>query len=201
MWNQLIYGERIFVDREVKDGSMAREQDLTSASLSADSLSATVRTSDPTITTFDKNAPLTYIHRGTQRGIYYLQSITRVSPTHYTLYGLTAMGLLSTQIHPGGIYTGQTVQEIVASICGPVPVIVNERMASIRLYGWLPYAKPPQRSARDNLAEVLFAAPEQTWTAYCALSLCGTAFPLLSHPAGCTRAAARSTARRSVRSS
>ena len=53
MWNQLIYGERIFVDREVKDGSMAREQDLTSASLSADSLSATVRTSVPTITTFD----------------------------------------------------------------------------------------------------------------------------------------------------
>lgn len=157
MWNQLIYGDRIFVDREVSDGSMAREQDLTSASLSADSLSATVRTSDPTITAFSKNAPLTYIHRGTQRGIYYLQSITRVSPTHYTLYGLTAMGLLSTQIHPGGIYTGQTVQEIVASICGPVPVIVNERMASIRLYGWLPYAKPPQRSARDNLAEVLFA--------------------------------------------
>ena len=112
MWNQLIYGERIFVDREVKDGSMAREQDLTSASLSADSLSATVRTSDPTITTFDKNAPLTYIHRGTQRGIYYLQSITRVSPTHYTLYGLTAMVLLSTQIHPGGIYTGQTVQKL-----------------------------------------------------------------------------------------
>ena len=54
MWNQLIYGERIFVDREVKDGSMAREQDLTSASLSADSLSATVRTSDPTITTLTK---------------------------------------------------------------------------------------------------------------------------------------------------
>ena len=54
MWNQLIYGERIFVDREVKDGSMAREQDLTSASLSADRLNTTVRTSAHTITTIEK---------------------------------------------------------------------------------------------------------------------------------------------------
>lgn len=156
MWNQLIYGSYVFTDTAVSEGSLARAQDLTCASLSADSISVTVRCDDPTITAFAKNAPMTYTHRGDQKGIYYLQSVTRVGPDRYTLYGLTAVGLLASQPHAGGIYTGQTAQTVIQSICGSVPVIVNERLASTPIYGYLPYADPPKRSARDNLAEVLF---------------------------------------------
>ena len=156
MWNQLIYGSYVFTDTAVSEGSLARAQDLTCASLSADSISVTVRCDDPTITAFSKNAPMTYTHRGDQKGIYYLQSVTRVGPDRYTLYGLTAVGLLASQPHAGGIYTGQTAQTVIQSICGSVPVMVNERLASTPIYGYLPYAAPPKRSARDNLAEVLF---------------------------------------------
>lgn len=156
MWNQLIYGSYVFTDTAVSEGSLARAQDLTCASLSADSISVTVRCDDPTITAFSKNAPMTYTHRGDQKGIYYLQSVTRVGPDQYTLYGLTAVGLLAAQPHAGGIYTGQTAQTVIQSICGSVPVMVNERLASTPIYGYLPYADPPKRSARDNLAEVLF---------------------------------------------
>ena len=156
MWNQLIYGSYTFTDTSVAEGSLARAQDLTCASLSADSISVTVRCDDPTITAFAKNAPMTYTHRGDQKGIYYLQSVTRVGPDRYTLYGLTAVGLLAAQPHTGGIYTGQTAQTVIQSICSSVPVIVNERLASTPIYGYLPYADPPKRSARDNLAEVLF---------------------------------------------
>ena len=51
----------------------------------------------------------------------------------------------------GGIYTGQTVAELVKDICN-IPYIVQSKYAGIQLYGWLPIA-----TRRDNLSQVLFA--------------------------------------------
>lgn len=92
-----------------------------------------------------------------QQKIFYLQSVTRVGPDHYLLYGLTPAGRLTRMPHAGGIYTGQRAGDVIADICGDVPVIVKHNLADIRLYGWLPYVKPEKGSARDNLAQVLFA--------------------------------------------
>ena len=92
-----------------------------------------------------------------QQKIYYLQSVTRVGPDRYVLYGLTPVGRLTKMSHTGGIYTGQRAEDVIKDICGDVPVIVKTNLADIRLYGWLPYVKPEKSSARDNLAQVLFA--------------------------------------------
>ena len=153
----MIYGKWTFVDRSAANGSIARGQDLTSAALSADSISVEVKCDDPAITVFAKDAPMTYYHKDRQLGMYYLQSVTQVSPSHYRLSGLSAVGLLAVLIQPGGIYTGQSVETVVREICGPVNVFIKSNLKDMKLYGWLPYAKPPFRSARDNLAEVLFA--------------------------------------------
>jgi hypothetical protein len=67
------------------------------------------------------------------------------------------MGRLTKMSHPGGIYTGQTVETVVKDICGAVPVTVKSIIAGTQLYGWLPYCKPSGSSARDNLSQVLFA--------------------------------------------
>lgn len=157
MRNKVVYAGWTFTDSDAANGSLAKSQDLTSASLSADSISVEVRCPDPAITQFTLNAPMTYFYRERQKGTYYLQSVTRVSPNHYALSGLSALGLLASMPHLGGLYTGQTVQEIVEEICGSVPVLVKTCLADIRLYGWLPAANPPQKSARDNLSQVLFA--------------------------------------------
>ena len=81
----------------------------------------------------------------------------RIGPDRYTLTAVSALGLLAQKRHPGGIYTGQTVQEVVTDICGDIPVIIKSNLANIALYGWLPYVAPPKASAKDNLSQVLFA--------------------------------------------
>lgn len=67
------------------------------------------------------------------------------------------MGALTGMVHAGGIYTGQTVEEVVKEICGNIPALIKSVYAGVKLYGWLPYADGKERSARDNLAQVLFA--------------------------------------------
>lgn len=89
--------------------------------------------------------------------IFYLQTVERVGERSYRLYGTSAVGLLMEKPHVGGIYTGQRAEDVILDICGTVPVMVKTSLADIRLYGWLPYANGKDRSARDNLLEVLFA--------------------------------------------
>lgn len=158
-WNEIKYKNWIFADTAdtLVRGSAVSETDLTDAQISADSITISVKCADPAIRAFLLNEPLIYAHRGVQRGTYYLQSVDRVGPDRYQLYGLSAVGLLTQRPHAGGIYTGQTAEEVIRDICGNIPVMIESVYAKIRLYGWLPYAKPPQSSARDNLAQVLFA--------------------------------------------
>ena len=92
---------------------------------------------------------------------YYLRSIERTGATAYKIVAWSAVGLLATIPHKGGIYTGQTVSDVIPDICGSVPVVVKSVFANVKLYGWLPYCQPKTngqgKSARDNLAQVLFA--------------------------------------------
>ena len=155
--NKLIYKTWTFEDDQVKSGSYYLETSLPSASLGINTLDATVKCSDPTIAIFAQNDPVTYFYKGNQRGIYYIQSVERIGPDRYTLTAVSALGLLAQKRHPGGIYTGQTVQEVVTDICGDIPVIIKSNLANIALYGWLPYVAPPKTSAKDNLSQVLFA--------------------------------------------
>ena len=83
-------------------------------------------------------------------GIFYLQSVTQIAPNKYALYATSAVGLLIRRRHRGGLYTGQTVAEVLPEIFGPVPYSIKSNLAGIKLYGWLPYVKPPDASARDN---------------------------------------------------
>lgn len=155
--NRLVYNGREFLDAKIRDGSMARELDASCASLAADSISIEVKSSDPTLRNFVADTPMVFYHRGRQKGTYYVKSITRCSPDHYILEGQSALSLLASRPHAGGIYAGQTVQEVVQDICGSIPVRIKSSYQSIKLYGWLPFAQPAKSSARDNLVRVLFA--------------------------------------------
>ena len=155
--NKLIYKDWTFKDDQVKSGSYYLETSLPSSSLGINTLETVVKCADAAIADFDQNDPVTYYYKGAQRGIYYIQSVERIGPDRYTLTAVSALGLLAQKRHPGGIYTGQTVQEVVTDICGDIPVIIKSNLANIALYGWLPYVAPPKTSAKDNLSQVLFA--------------------------------------------
>lgn len=160
MRNRLEYNGWVFEDRSAAEGTLAEEMDLTSTSSGVDSISIEVKCADPSIAVFRMNAPMVYTHlqKGVfRRTLYYLQSVSRTGPDHYALYGLTPAGRLTKIPHAGGVYTGQPAEAVIKDICGGLPVIVKTSLREIPIYGWLPYAKPPKSSARDNLAQVLFA--------------------------------------------
>lgn len=141
--------ERISTDTP---GVLGEYKELRADALEADTLDITVLSESGTIRNFKKNDKVEYFRSGSRVGVYYLQSVTRVGPKLYTLSALSAVGLLIVRPHRGGIYTGQTVAEVVAEICGDIPVLIETVYRNIKLYGWLPIA-----SARDSLVQVLFA--------------------------------------------
>ena len=150
--NKIVYQDWTFVDKDIQSGSVYLAMSLMSDQLEANTFTATVNCTDKAIIDFERNAPLTYYNNGQQKGIFYVQSITRNGPISYTISATSAIGLLIEGQHYGGIYTGQTVAEVLPSICGTVPYAVKTNLRDIALYGWLPVATP-----RDNLSQVLFA--------------------------------------------
>ena len=149
-------------DIKVPSGILYEVKALRSDSLEANSLTVTVFSNDKAIMGFAKNDKVEYFRNGRRVGVYYLQTVERVGSDAYTLSALSALGRLITMRHVGGIYTGQTVAEVVPQICGPVAVMIESVYASRKLYGYLPYSNPDTRtgngrSARDNLSQVLFA--------------------------------------------
>ena len=157
MANQIIYRSWTFSGNQIRDGNPYDEISLPSSALGSSTIQVTVKCTDPSITNFQRNEPLIYRRDGRMPVLYYVQSIQRVGPKLYTISGTSKVGLLEQLPHRGGIYVGQTVAAVVRDICGPLPVYIKSNLADMKLYGWLPYAKPPDRSARDNLAQVLFA--------------------------------------------
>nr|DAG35775.1 MAG TPA: hypothetical protein [Caudoviricetes sp.] len=149
-------------DIKVPSGILYEVKALRSDSLEANSLTVTVFSNNKAIMGFAKNDKVEYFRDGRRVGVYYLQTVERVGSDAYTLSALSALGRLITMRHAGGIYTGQTVAEVVPQICGPVAVMIESVYASRKLYGYLPYSNPDTktgngRSARDNLSQVLFA--------------------------------------------
>lgn len=157
MSNQLVYGKYSFSDDNIESGNVILETDLSASSLAYDILSATVICQDRSIVNFTQNTPMTYYVSGRQAGTFYVQSIQPSGYRLYTITGISAVGRLTQMPHTGGLYTGETVEAVVKDICGTVPALVKSILKKLRLFGWLPYVKPPQASARDNLSQVLFA--------------------------------------------
>lgn len=159
MSNAIKYkGEMLAADGGIYSpgGTLYQYKELRADALEADSLELTVVSESGTIRNFAVNDPVEYYRDGRRRGTYYLRSVTRVGPKLYTLSALSAVGRLMEQPHAGGVYTGQLADTVIREICGDIPVIVETAYRPIQIYNWLPYADGESRSARDNLAEVLF---------------------------------------------
>lgn len=160
---KITYKNWTFLFSQTESAKPTREQSLSGESISADTLTVVVRCNNPTIMAFAKNDPIRVWESDSDASMqtYYLRSITRTGATSYRLVAWSAVGLLAAMAHKGGIYTGQTVAEVVKEICGNVPVVVKSVFANTKLYGWLPYCQPKAdrrgKSARDNLVQVLFA--------------------------------------------
>lgn len=152
MNNKIIYLDHTFTDADIRSGNPSYARDLLSASLEIDTFEFEVLSSDTTLTQFIRGTPLTYYHDDVQMGIFYVQKISRTTVCTYRFECTSTIGLLDESYHNGGIYTGETVKEVVEDICGPYPVWIKTNIQNIQLYGWLPIA-----TRRENLSQLLFA--------------------------------------------
>lgn len=155
--NTIVYRDYVFQGSDIQEGNPYTEVSLPSSALGSNTIQVTVKCNDPAIVDFQRNDPLLYTRENHLPERYFVQSISRVGTNRYTISATSIVGLLEQMEHKGGIYTGQTVPEVVGEICGSLPVKVKTIFQDTALYGWLPYVKPPESSARDNLAQVLFA--------------------------------------------
>ena len=116
MKNKIIYDERTFTTLDIKSGNLHLASSLLSSQLEANTFTAVVKSNDTTLTNFVRNTPLYYYHNDKLRCIVYIQTVDRIGPDTYKLYGTSAVGRLIEQTHRGGVYTGQTAEEVIAGI-------------------------------------------------------------------------------------
>lgn len=106
---------------------------------------------------YDYGAEVFYHHGDDLIGKFYLENIKRKGKNEYQFNCVSGVGLLLTDYHYGGVYTGQTMAEVVADIIhGIVPYTLDAELGATPLYGWLPKA-----TRRNNLRDVLFAVGGQ----------------------------------------
>ena len=153
--NKIVYRGTTY-DR-LAAGTVYLSKSLLGDELEPNTLSVTVETESKALLSFEIDDPVTYFYQDNKRGTFYLQNVTQVAWNKYDLYATSAIGLLLKRVHRGGIYNGTSAESLLSSICGPIPFRMQTRFSSSKLYGWLPYVKPPASSARDNFMKVLFA--------------------------------------------
>lgn len=136
-----------------------QEVALDESSLSFDTVSVEVCTTTigAQLSALPNNTPIIVYRGGEIKARFVSSGVSRIGPVTYQLTGRSPMGALTGMVHTGGIYTGQIVEDVVKEICGNIPSLIKSVYAGVKLYGWLPYADGKERSARDNLAQVLFA--------------------------------------------
>lgn len=106
---------------------------------------------------YDYGAEVFYHHGDDLIGKFYLETIKRKGKNEYQFNCVSGVGLLLTDYHYGGVYTGQPMDEVVADIIhGIVPYTLDAELGATPLYGWLPKA-----TRRNNLRDVLFAVGGQ----------------------------------------
>ena len=83
----------------------------------------------------------------------YISNIERTGRYAWKVTCVSGVGLLDEKISVGGIYTGQTFSSVFAAIVGnTISYSIDEDVAAVKIYGWLPYD-----TARNNLHRLLFA--------------------------------------------
>lgn len=150
--NKIEYNGKTFYQTDIKNGNMYLAASLLSEQLEVNTFEFDLVSDDTSLTVFRRNDKLTYWYKGRQFATFYLQNVEQIGPRMYNFSANSAIGLLMEGRHYGGIYTGQTVAEVLPGIMGTVPYYIKSNLKDIKLYGWLPVAAP-----RDNLCQVLFA--------------------------------------------
>lgn len=146
------YGVHHFDDDTISGGNCNLVISPIANSLEVNTFSAVVISEQNLEEDFQRNTKLTYSFNGSIFGVFYIQKIKQQTSIEYKITATSIIGILSESDHYGGMYSGITVKELIADICGNVAYSIKTSLQDIKLYGHLPIA-----TRRDNLIQVLMA--------------------------------------------
>lgn len=148
--NKITFDTYTFAGNDINKFKIHVETGLLTDKLALDTLSVEIKsTTRPEITRY---TPVT-VYRGSNiRGVFFNGTIEEIGTNLYSLYAESYLALLDYDKHVGGMYTAETVGNVIADIMGDVPYTINPDVAALKLYGYLPYA-----SKRENLQQILIA--------------------------------------------
>ena len=96
---------------------------------------------------------LSYYINDRIQGEFYSKNVERVGRTRYRINAVSAVGLMDKQPQPGGMYTGQSFETVLAEILGDsYNYAVTEDAAKVQIRGYIPYA-----DRRTNLHKLITA--------------------------------------------
>ena len=145
---------RDFLDNELLERNCLQEINAISESISINTLNFTVRTTSDIPFDLQKKQKLSLYFNGGLIGNFYLKNGARKNKTDYHMDAHDAVGVLDGNEFAGGIYTGQTVSEVIAQIFEgeDFNYLLDESFSDVPLHGYIPYT-----SKRNALVYICFA--------------------------------------------
>lgn len=151
--NQLVYSSKTY--ERLRKASCNLSESLSLSALPIDTLTATIveETDTADLEEYNYGSVVEYFHNNVRIGKFYLEKIEQVGKWDWEFSCISPIGLLEKDTHWGGVYTGQTAEDVLADVIGGViPYTIADGLKTVLVYGWL-----PKGTRRDNLRNVLFA--------------------------------------------
>lgn len=145
---------RDFLDNELLERNCLQEINPISESISINTLNFTVRTTSNIPFDLQKKQKLTLYFNGELLGNFYLKNGARKNKTDYHMDSHDAIGVLDGNEFAGGIYTGQTVSDILTQLFEgeDFNYLLETSFADIPIYGYIPYT-----TKRNALVYICFS--------------------------------------------
>lgn len=177
---KLICNGRVYEGDDILDVDCIASGSIVADELTVDTLSATIHTDQIYPTATSDDLPLAtadgvwmiakdrqerpdqdgqygdevyYYHDDALVGKFRLERIVRTGKYQYKLSCISDVGLLISEYHYGGIYSGETAADVIEDVIGGiVPYTIDASLGAVPVYGLL-----RKGTRRDNLRDVLYA--------------------------------------------
>ena len=151
--NTITCNGKTYTDKDIESATGYRKSPIIGDELPYDTFKAEIWDYSSNLTALPYGSPVTWTRNGKIVLAQFLSSVQRTGKYKYLLSCVSGIGLLAQIKHYGGMYENVLFSDILADIVGDVfPYTVDNRIASIAVYGWLPVD-----NRRGNLRRLLTA--------------------------------------------
>lgn len=149
----IMYGLiRNFQEDELRSVNLLEDISLTSEELKINTLDFVLNNKDLVDFIFQKKQPLILTRNGMHLGTFFIESSKRKSETLYEISAVDWIGVMDKMPFAGGVYSNETVSNLVANILGNIPYELDENLGNKTLSGELEAC-----TRREALLQVAFA--------------------------------------------